>query len=309
MAWCKVALAALKILPFTLLVAAGESAVLKPETVSAWQDYIKQEDLSVHKRTADGQSFFWADQNPTRFEKLRAGSMIVEPMGEPNPLHVPSGLIHHWIGAVFIPNSTAEDLLSVTRDYGHYKDYYKPGVADAKPISTSPDRDEFTIRFVNSSVLSKTSLEGTYSTDFVRLNDKRWYTVSLTTQMQEIRDFGQAKEKRFAPNQGSGYIWRLYSTARLEERDGGVLLEIEAIALSREIPAALHWFVDPIVRRISRESLEKSLAETVDAVRNHAQACAEQAAHSSSGVSQTIVVGTCAHTPDSQHASDSNFRN
>lgn len=278
MVWCKAALAALRIVPFTLLVASGESAVLKPETINAWQDYIKQEDISVQKRTADGQCFFWADQDPSRFAKLRAGSMIVEPIGEHNPLHVPSGLIHHWIGAIFIPNYSAEDLLSITRDYGHYKEYYKPGVADAKSISTSPNRDEFTIRFVNSSVLSRTSLEGTYTTDFFRLNDKRWYTVSLTTQMQEIRDFGQSKEKRLAPDQGSGSIWRLYSTARLEERDGGVLLEIEAIALSRDIPAALHWFVDPIVRRVSRESLEKSLTETAEAVRNHAHACAEQAA-------------------------------
>jgi hypothetical protein len=53
----------------------------------------------------------------------------------------------------------------------------------------------------------------------------------------------------------------------LEERDGGVYIELEAMVLSRDIPAALRWVVDPIVRRVSRSSLETSLQQTADAVR------------------------------------------
>jgi hypothetical protein len=49
---------------------------------------------------------------------------------------------------------------------------------------------------------------------------------------------------------------------RLEERDGGVYAELEAIALSRDIPAAFRLFVTPIVRRVSRDSLATSLHQT-----------------------------------------------
>ena len=67
---------------------------------------------------------------------------------------------------------------------------------------------------------------------------------------------------------GTGIIWRLNSIARYQERDGGVYVELEAIALSRDIPGGLRWLVEPIVRRVSRSSLVVSLQETADAVRS-----------------------------------------
>ena len=56
---------------------------------------------------------------------------------------------------------------------------------------------------------------------------------------------------------------------RLEENDGGVYVEIEAVALSRDIPPALRFLVDPIVRRVSRSALLTSLEQTENAVRDH----------------------------------------
>ncbi len=52
---------------------------------------------------------------------------------------------------------------------------------------------------------------------------------------------------------------------RFEERDGGVYVEVEAIALSRDIPAAVRWMVDPIVKRVSRSSVATSLKQTQEA--------------------------------------------
>jgi hypothetical protein len=46
----------------------------------------------------------------------------------------------------------------------------------------------------------------------------------------------------------------------------GVYVELEAIALSRDIPAAFRVFVTPIVRRVSRDSLATSLHQTKAAV-------------------------------------------
>ena len=61
-----------------------------------------------------------------------------------------------------------------------------------------------------------------------------------------------------AEGHGTGIIWRLYSITRYQERDGGVYVELEAIALSRDIPGGLRWIVEPIVRRVSRSSLVAS---------------------------------------------------
>jgi hypothetical protein len=72
---------------------------------------------------------------------------------------------------------------------------------------------------------------------------------------------------------------RLYSVARLEERDGGVYSELEALALSRNIPAALRVVVDPIVRRVSRNSLTISLKQTEEAVSGKPADAASSEAH------------------------------
>ena len=59
----------------------------------------------------------------------------------------------------------------------------------------------------------------------------------------------------------------LYSFSRFEERDGGVYVEMEAIALSRDIPFSVRWMVEPIVRKVSRSSILTSLQQTSEAVR------------------------------------------
>jgi hypothetical protein len=85
--------------------------------------------------------------------------------------------------------------------------------------------------------------------------------------VQEIHNYGHPNETKLPPSEGTGYLWQIYSVARFEERDGGVYMELEAIALSRDIPAAIRWIVDPIVRRISKNALLTSLRQTAEAVR------------------------------------------
>ena len=68
------------------------------------------------------------------------------------------------------------------------------------------------------------------------------------------------------PDTGGGFIWRIYSISRYEERDSGVYLEIEAIALSRDVPNSLRWLVNPVVNHLSVTSMSTTLRQTRDAV-------------------------------------------
>ena len=45
-------------------------------------------------------------------------------------------------------------------------------------------------------------------------------------------------------------------------------VELEAMALSRDIPGAFRWAADPIVRRVSKNSLLTSLRQMQEAVRS-----------------------------------------
>jgi hypothetical protein len=92
------------------------------------------------------------------------------------------------------------------------------------------------------------------------------YAISNTTHIQEVDKFGTPEQKTLPEDEGTGLIWRLSSITRLEERDGGVYAELEAIALSRDIPVAFRVIVTPIVRRVSRDSLATSLHQTKVAI-------------------------------------------
>jgi hypothetical protein len=100
------------------------------------------------------------------------------------------------------------------------------------------------------------------------VSDRRSYSVSETTRIQEIENYGEPDQRALHEDEGRGLIWRLFSITRFEERDGGVYIELEAIALSRDIPISLRWVIEPIVRRISKSSLTTSLRQTEDAVRS-----------------------------------------
>ena len=101
----------------------------------------------------------------------------------------------------------------------------------------------------------------------MRVDARHWYSISDATRIQEIAGYETPSQHMLPQNQGTGLIWRLHSITRFEQRDGGVYIELEVVALSRDIPAALRWFIDPVVRRVSRSSLATSLRQTESAIR------------------------------------------
>ena len=115
--------------------AASEGADLKEQTLNAWDAYIQTANAEMDHRLQG--PFLWVDEVPDRIQQVRAGEILVSSVGQHNPKGVPSGLIHDWMGAAFIPNATLEDVLSVARDYGHYKEIYKPTVVDSKLLSST----------------------------------------------------------------------------------------------------------------------------------------------------------------------------
>ena len=211
--------------------------------------------------------FLWVDQKPERLQRVRDGEIVVSSVGKENPKPVASGLIHDWVGAAFLPNVSITEVLSAARDYSNYKEYYKPTVVDSRLLSKYGPCETYSMRVVNKEVVGETALDMEYESCYFKIDDRRWYSTTHTTRVQEIRHHGRPDEQELPPDHGSGYIWRLYSVAKFEQRDGGTYVEVEAIALSRDIPIALRWVVNPIVRRVSRNSMLVSLQQMKEAVR------------------------------------------
>ena len=250
---------------------AAHGAHLAPGTSEAWDDYVKSANTRMEQRLGHPENFLWVDEAEDRLAKVRAGEIVVSPVGPQSPKKVPSGLIHDWVGAVFIPNATLADALQVVRDYGRYKDLYQPSVIDSKVIATGEEKDRFSMLLLNRSLLLKTAFDADYESSYVHVDDRRVYSVSRTTRLQEIEDYGSSEQHVLQEGEGKGVMWRLLGITRYMERDGGVYIEFEAIGLSRDIPASIRWLVEPTVRRVSRNSISTSLHQTEDAVRLHAE--------------------------------------
>ena len=245
----------------------ASAAELRPETLQVWNSYVKTADARVRGR-ANGAPFLRAEESAGRMARLRAGEVIVAPAAGRGMVSVPSGLIHDWIGAAFIPNTTLARLLAVVHDYNRYKEFYRPVVTESKVLACTNDDERFSMTWQHKVLFVKAAIKGEYDARDTFVDDRRAYSIASTTGMYEIEDYGQPTERLLQAEQGNGYIWRLHSIAKYEERDGGVYVELEALALTRSVPASLRWLVNPVINRLSFNSLTTTLQQTRDAVRN-----------------------------------------
>ena len=111
---------------------------------------------------------------------------------------MPGGLIHHWIGAAFLPNLKIDDILDVTRDYDRYKNFFSPSVVDSRIISMDGPADRFSMLLMNKAFFLKTALDADYEATTVRLDSCRVYSVAKTTRVQEIDEYGHPDEHKIA---------------------------------------------------------------------------------------------------------------
>jgi hypothetical protein len=245
---------------------AGRAAELQPATLAAWTDYVKQADSRMAEREAKGLPFLWADETPERAARLRSGELIVAPAVGRGTLAVPHGLVHDWVGAVFIPGATIDSLWSVVHDYDSYRRMYRPVVISSRTLACSEQSQEFQMVWQRKVLFVVAAMRGRYRAHDVRLDAHRGYSIAEAVEVREIEDYGHAGERMLPPDTGNGFLWRIRSVARYEERDGGVYLELEAMALTRDVPPSLAWMVNPLMHRLSVNSLTTTLQQTRDAV-------------------------------------------
>jgi hypothetical protein len=243
---------------------AAEPVELGQATLEAFTDYIRGAEAEMERTRAEG-PFLWTDTSAERAAQLREGKLAVEFWSGKRPLKVPQGLIHDWIGAVFIPGATVGQVLATIQQYDRHKDLYKPEVIDSKLLSRTGDEFEIYLRLLKKKVITVV-LETDHHVRYYALDPARWCCDSATTRISEVENAGRPNETVRQPDAGYGFLWRLNTYWRFQERDGGAYVECRAISLTRDIPKALRWIIEPIVRKLPRESLCRTLDSTRRAV-------------------------------------------
>ena len=240
-----------------LLAVPAGAAELKPKTVEAFDAYLRQ----TEQRLAESKVFLWADENADRARRVRAGEVVVEPFHSKPVIPVPGGLVHDWVGSVFIPGATLERTLLMVQDYDHHKDVYKPDVIDSRLISHNGNEFHIYLRLLKKKVITVV-LASEHEVKYSPVDKTRWRSVSRTTKIAEVDNAGKPDEREKPPGTGEGFLWKLNSYWRFEERDGGTWLECQAISLTRDVPMGLGWIVEPIIRDLPKESLANTLRLT-----------------------------------------------
>jgi hypothetical protein len=253
-----------------IILAAGTAQIsrtadLQSATLDAWNAYLEKTQ-NFEERTAGDHPFLWLEESPDRVARVRRGEVVFAPVVGHGTATVPHGLIHDWIGAIFIPGATLDDLWAVIHDYDDYAHLYKPVVKSSRTLACADTSQEFQMVWHRKVLFVSAALDGRYQARDVVLDPHRGYNVAEAVEIREIQRYGRNDERLLPPDTGNGFIWRIRSITRYEERDGGVYLELQAMALTRNIPASVAWIVNPVVNHLSITSLTVTLRQTRDAV-------------------------------------------
>lgn len=243
----------------------ASGAQLKPGAARAWEQYISQARAQMDERLrGNRKSFLWVQESEERMRSIRAGLIASEPIGKNGRVAVPAALIHDWIGAAFVPHVTAADVMEKLDQYSNYPEYYKPTVVRCRLISRDDYRRVFSMVWqIRAAGGVSTVFDADYESQIFPVSAASgWWSFSHSTRVQQIDNYGSVNERLRPVGTGLGYIWSLCSIMRVAETEGGSIVEIEAIALSRDVPVAIAWLVNPIISRASRNALSTLLLKT-----------------------------------------------
>ena len=81
-----------------------------------------------------------------------------------------------------------------------------------------------------------------------------------------MENAGKPDERLEPEGNDRGFLWRMNTYWRFEQKDGGTYVESQSISLTRDIPAGLGFLIGPFVNSVPRESLTFTLATTRAAV-------------------------------------------
>jgi len=251
------------------------AAQLKPQTVKAFDRYVAIVDARMKREEDRPDDLLYIETLPmAQFQSamatLKQGHVYVQRIpvrdAQGNSIDIPGGMVHHWVGDVLIPGKTTSSVLQVLRDYDNFKNIYKPEVIRSRLVKRE-DKDDYNVylRLQKKSIVTVT-LDTWYHIHFTPLSANSGYSRSVSTRIQQVEDAGTPQEHLDPVGQGSGYLWRIISYWRYQQRDNGVIIEWESIALSRNVPFLVAWFVKPLIRNIASEAVSDMLTATRKAV-------------------------------------------
>ncbi len=243
------------------------AADLQQKTVDAFDRYVRLSEARMDVEERGDTRFLYTDglaPAEKAAAEREARSTVpfmarVETREGGRRIEVPDGLVHHWVGVVFMPGVTVDQTVVLMQAYDRHADIFAPVIVRSKLLARDGDRFRFYLRFYVKKVIGVTS-DTEHEAVFGRPAPTRAFSRLHSTRIAEVDDAGTPTERERPVGTGHGFLWRLNTYWRFAERDGGTWVQCESITLTRDIPTGLGWLIGRFVTEIPRESLTFTLA-------------------------------------------------
>jgi putative flippase GtrA len=201
--------------------------------LSAWDRYVVEAEMALER----------APLAPP----IQSSSAIT---AEGRSRDVGSGTITHWRGTVFVPDVSLDQLLDRLKHPGTPPP--QEDVVASHVIARSADTLSVYIRLVRHAIVT-VSYDTEHNMVFRRVSPTLATAKSVATRIDEVG------------GDDHGFLWRLNSYWRYEETGNGVVVSLETLTLSRDVP----WLVKPIAGPITSSIARESMVRTLEALKKY----------------------------------------
>jgi hypothetical protein len=172
----------------------------------------------------------------------RPGRPGAAPRGD--MIDIPGGTIYHSSGSILIRNTTVDRVVRALMYPGTPPP--QEDVLESRVLARSGDRLRVYLKLARSAIVTVV-YDTEHDVTFTRYSPTMVTSRSVSTRIAE-RDGGDR-----------GFLWRLNSYWRYTQLGNDVRVDLESLALSRSVPGVARPVARPIIDRIARESLLRTL--------------------------------------------------
>jgi hypothetical protein len=238
---------------------------LEPETITEFERYSADVEAKLKQRWQGKKNLFYVEDDKQNEKRVLDGEVFITQMNGGKPVEIKDGLIHDWLGAIYMPGTTVARVINILEDFDAHKDIY-PAVSQSHTVQRDGHKVKGYWRLQRKGIVP-VILDVDEEVQYSEIGPGKWKGESYARNIIEVNTAPFFHGKKFPPGEGHGYLWRLYGYWTLQTLNGGVLAECRTLSLSRDIPQGLTWAIGPYVQKMPEESLTSTLKETRNAAR------------------------------------------
>ena len=196
---------------------------LTPSTVTEWNRYVGRATSHLHE--------------------CRSTCCYGSPDGR--AIDIAGGTIHHWRGSTLVRHITVDQVVDALMNPGTPPP--QDDVLESRVLSRNGNALRIYLKLVRRTIISVV-----YDTEHDVVFERRSRALATSRSIStKIAEEGGADR---------GFLWRLNPYWRYSQMGNDVRIDLESISLSRDVPWFVRSMAEPLINRIARESVTRTLS-------------------------------------------------